>query len=311
MGRRYDRRKTVTAQSFDKVCVLGAGYMGQVISLRFACVGGLSVAVYDNAQSSLDAAPALQTHVGETMVAMGNITREQFDAGRGRISFTMNAAEAAAEADVLSESVPDVLELKQRVHADFEKLLPSAALMTSNSSYLKGSDISKYVRDKSRYCNYHFNGFGGSLVDVMPVPETSVETIDAIRALSVRIGERPLVLTKEKAGYIYNSVLGDALLSAINLVVEGYADPETVDRACMTALPIPFGPFGVIDFCGLDILNGALQNYARERNDISPEKVAAFFKPYLAAGKRGLKSGEGIYTHPNPAYTVAGFLEPR
>jgi 3-hydroxybutyryl-CoA dehydrogenase len=291
-----------------KVCVVGAGTMGCRISLICAMRGGYDVAVYDTSGEALRNAPERQRQMVAMIVAGGINSQEEADAGLSRIIFTADAADAARDADVLSESVAELVPVKRETHAMFDKLLSPRAVMTTNTSSLLVSDIEDAVERGDRFAALHFHGGLGSLVDIMRGPRTSEETVDFLKRFSRSIGEVPMVMKKEKGGYLYNTMLGGLIRSALILAAGGYAEPHDIDRAYMLVTRQPVGPFGMMDGIGLNIAHDAGQGLTQE-GEVTPEQMMAFIRPYVERGDLGVKTGKGFYTYPNPAYQQPGFLD--
>jgi 3-hydroxybutyryl-CoA dehydrogenase len=96
-----------------------------------------------------------------------------------------------------------------------------------------------------------------------------------------------------------------ALLGAAGSLVTGeVASIEDVDRSWMGNFKMEMGPFGIIDQIGLD----TAWHVSSAQKDTKSQRFAAFLKTYLDAGKLGVKTGEGFYTYPEPAYAKPGFI---
>jgi len=292
----------------QKVCVIGAGTMGGRISLMSAVRGGYQVTVYDISEEALKKAPDRQREMGALMVAAGAVSQEELDAGLTRLSYTTDAAEAAEDADILSESVAELVEVKREIHALFDRLCPPRTIMTTNTSSLLVSDIEDTVSRGDRFAAMHFHGILGSLVDIMRGPRTSEETVAFLKRFARSIGEVPMVMKKEKSGYLFNTLLRGLLSSALDLAIGGYADPEDIDRAYMLVTGNPTGPFVMMDGIGLNVVYDAMQWLTGEENQTTQEQMADFLRPYIERGELGMKTGKGFYTYPNPAYQQPDFL---
>jgi len=292
-----------------KVCVVGAGTMGSRISLICAVRGGYQVSVYDAAESALRQCPERQKQMGAMMVMAGTATQEQIDAGLARISYTPDPARAAQDADILSESVTESVPVKRETHARFDKLCPPHTVLTTNTSSLLVSDIEDAVSRRDRFTALHFHGGLGSLVDIMRGPKTSDETVDFLKRFARSIGEVPMVMKKEKGGYLYNTMLGGLIRSALTLAAGGYGDPEDIDRAYMLVTRQAAGPFAIMDAIGLNVIHDAGQSLVRDDANVTPEQMMAFVRPYIERGELGIKTGKGFYTYPNPAFQQPAFLQ--
>jgi len=92
------------------------------------------------------------------------------------------------------------------------------------------------------------------------------------------------------------------------LVADGVGDPEDVDRCWMLVQGTPTGPFGMLDWIGINVgLDVAEQEYERSGSE-EALRMAQFLRPYIDRGELGLKSGKGFYTYPDPAWQRPGFL---
>jgi len=291
-----------------KVCVLGAGTMGSRISLVSAVRGGYDVCVYDVSEEALRLAPERQKQMGARLIDAGALGQAELDDGLARITFTSDPAKAAENADILSESIPEVVAVKRQTHAQFDRLCPSRTVFTTNTSSLLVSDIEDAVSRRDRFAALHFHGGLGSLVDIMRGPRTSDETVEFLKRFARSIGEVPMVMKKEKGGYLYNTILGGLIRSALTLAAGGYAEPQDIDRAYMLVTRQPVGPFGMMDGIGLNIVLEAGQGLTRDEPEVTQEQMLACVRSLVERGELGAKTGKGFYTYPNPAYQQPDFL---
>jgi len=295
-------------EAVSKVCVLGAGTMGGRIALASAVRGGYDVAIYDVSPEALAGGADRLRQYGEMMVAANRATRAELESGLARVTFTTDPAEAARDADVLSESVPEILGVKREVHAKFDKLCPPRTVMTTNTSSLLVSDIEDVVGRGDRFAALHFHGGLGSLADIMRGPRTSDETVEFLRSFARSIGEVPMVMKKEKGGYLFNTLLLGLLRSALGLAAGGYGEPEDIDRAYMLVTGNAAGPFAMMDGIGLNVVYDAWQGPTGSEDQVAREQVTAFLRPYIERGDLGAKTSKGFYTYPDPAFRRPGFL---
>jgi len=301
-----ERRGKMPVGEVRKVCIVGVGQMGCVISLQCA-VGGYETAVFDISEEALQRAPARQKGMAERLMALGSLSQSEVEAGLARIVFTTDPGQAAKDADLLSEAVPEVLELKRKVHAQFDQLCPPHTIMTTNTSSLLASEIEDVVRRGDRFAALHFHGFR-TVVDIMRGRRTSPETVEILQRFVRSLGQIPMVMKKEKDGYLHNTMLIAFLHAAASLVIGGYADVEDVDRAWMGVRGSAAGPFGMMDGIGLDVAMNVAETQAQRGKGESWQQMADFVRPYVERGELGVKTGKGFYTYPNPAYQQPDFL---
>jgi 3-hydroxybutyryl-CoA dehydrogenase len=71
----------------------------------------------------------------------------------------------------------------------------------------------------------------------------------------------------------------------------------------------PFGPFGALDDVGVDTAWQITEYWAGVTGDAQLRVNADFLRAYIDRGCTGVKSGEGFYRYPHPAYAEPGFVE--
>jgi len=283
------------------VLVVGAGTMGRQISLQCA-THGYNVTLYDIAQEALEAAIGQLKEYAAHLVAWGRLTQQDADAALARITTTNNAKQAAAQADLLSESVPEDLKLKGRVFARFNKLCPSRTIFTTNTSELIPSLMAEKTGRPDKFAALHFHPhvWEANVADIMPHPGTSRATIKLIRAFAESIGQIPIVLKKEHPAYVFNYMLNALNGAALDLAVNKVASIEDIDRAWTGVMKTMVGPFGILDFVGLDLAWQITDMFAKSTGDPQIQASAGFLKQYVDKGWLGVKSGRGFYNYTNP-----------
>ncbi|MDM7999222.1 MAG: 3-hydroxyacyl-CoA dehydrogenase [Dehalococcoidia bacterium] len=279
-----------------RVLVVGAGTMGRQISLQCA-THRYNVTLYDVAPQALEAATSQLKQYGAHLVAWGRMTQQESDAALARITTTTNASEAASGADLLSESVPEDPKLKGRVLAEFNRLCPSRTIFTTNTSDLMPSSFAKETGRPSQFAALHFHQhvWEANIVDIMPHPGTSQATVDLLKAFAESIGETPIVLKKEHPAYVFNYMLQALTRSAVDLVMNDVASVEDVDRAWIGVTKTVVGPFGMLDFIGLDLAWQISEKWAKSNSDPQQRARADFLRQYVDKGWLGVKSGRGFY----------------
>jgi 3-hydroxybutyryl-CoA dehydrogenase len=298
-------------EKIQKVVFVGAGTMGSFNSL-VAAVAGFPVTVYDASPEALEALPERQKAWGEILIERWPVPREKIELGLKRIQVTMDPAEAAADADLLSESVFERLELKRQVHGLFDELCPPKTIITTNTSTLLLSDIESAVRRGDRFAAMHFHQ-PGVLVDLVAGPRTSPEIMGLLKEYLTRIGMTYVVLKKERAGYLHNAMFVAYLATGLMLKILGGMEIEEIDRSWMISQKAESGPFGALDHVGFNVVVDAFNGMQNPDDPASFYREAAmnFFRPYLERGEMGSKTGKGFYSYPEPAFQMPDFLEGR
>jgi 3-hydroxybutyryl-CoA dehydrogenase len=293
-----------------RVLIIGSGTMGLQIGLQCA-THGYAVALYDNDPGALEAGMARLRGYADDQVRAGVIDAAGRERALGAITTTTDQALAAAEVDLVSESVPEDPALKGRVLGQFNALCPPRTIFTTNTSSLLPSMFAAATGRPDRFAALHFHQpvWSGNVVDVMPHPGTSQDTTELLLAFARRIGQIPIHLRKESYGYVFNAMYNAINTAAVTLVANGVASLDDVDRAWMGIFKMPIGPFGMLDDVGLDTVWHITDYWAHQLGDAQLRTNADFLKTYLDRGCLGAKSGEGFYHYPDPAYARPGFVE--
>lgn len=277
------------------VTVLGAGVLGSQIAFQSA-FKGFTVVSYDINDNALEAAKKrydalVATYVEEVSDAKDGAAA----AALNRITLTSDLAEAAANADLVIEAVPEVLALKRETYEKLATLAPPMAIFATNSSTLLPSDLKDATGRPDRFLALHFANrvWQFNTAEVMGTPDTDPNVYAAVVEFAKAIGMVPIALHKEKAGYVLNSLLVPFLNAATELAFGGYADPPDVDSTWRIATGAPLGPFQMLDIIGLTTPYNIMV-----RGDAQSQKIAAWLKEnYIEKGKLGLATGEGFYKY--------------
>lgn len=297
----------MSANPLDHVTIVGAGVQGSMLAFRCA-IHGKSVALFDVDEQALErAASKIAAWLGE-FVAGGKLGEQESRAAWQRIALRRELAAALADADIVIENVPERLELKQTVWAEIDALAPDKTLLTTNSSSLRSSEIGAAVRRKEKTFNVNFmTPTRDDMVEVMWNGETSEQTKQDALAFLTSIRNIPIVTRREIKGFSLNRVWRAIKKECLKLWSEGYIDPQDLDRAFMLEWDTAYGPFGLMDKVGLDVIHDIELSYYRESGDASDLPPRAL-EEMIAAGRLGEKSGRGFYEYPDPAYERPGWL---
>jgi 3-hydroxybutyryl-CoA dehydrogenase len=298
----------VTADDIRRILILGGGTMGQQIAFYFA-VHGCDIVIYDIEGRILEKALLGIRNIAGNQIKLQQLTQAAADAAIGRISTTTAAEKAAADADLVSESVPEDPQLKSKVFSLFHTLCPPRTIFTTNTSMLLPSMFAQATGRPEKFLALHFHDLRTNIVvDIMPHPGTDPAVVQIVQDFSKRMGLIAIRLKKENSGYVFNAMLDALMLSAQALVANEVTSVENVDRAWMGVTHMPIGPFGIMDSVGLDTVWKITDYWAKETNNKQQQKNADFLKMMIDQGHLGRKSGKGFYSYPGPRYRQPGFV---
>jgi 3-hydroxybutyryl-CoA dehydrogenase len=297
-------------EDVHRVLVIGSGTMGLQIGLQ-AATHGYDVVVYETDAAAREAAPGRLRRYGEEQLAARVIDAGELERSLGRVRVTGDPATAGADVDLVTECVPEDPELKGRVLGQFNELCPPGAVFTTNTSTLLPSMFAEATGRPDRFAALHFHipVWSANVVDVMPHPGTSAETTELLLDFARRLGQIPIRMHRESIGYVFNAVYTAMNRAAMTLVAKDVASVEDVDRAWMVIMKMPIGPFGMLDDVGIDTAWHITDYWAEVLGDAQLRANAALLRSYVDRGCTGIKSGEGFYHYPNPAYADPTFVK--
>lgn len=293
------------------VLIVGAGTMGRQIGAQCA-IHGYRVVLYDLDQTTLDQALGGIAKLLDFLVSSRKISADAARAAEARVLTSTDLPAAAAGADLVSESVPEDPLLKGRILAQLNAVCPARTIFTTNTSTLLPSAFAAASGRPDKVVALHFHDTRVTdVVDVMPHPGSSPETVRLVIDFAVSIGQVPIVLRRESAGYVFNAMLSAWFHSAQTLAANDITSVEEIDRAWMGVMRAPMGPFGVMDSVGIDTVWKVTEHKARMTQDPQDLKNARFLEGYVHKGLLGQKSGRGFYTYPHPAFKHPDFVKGR
>jgi 3-hydroxyacyl-CoA dehydrogenase len=289
--------------SFGKITTAGAGTMGSQVAWQMA-FHGKKVVVYDAIPAGLEHGKKLHEQYAEHFSAHRGATRQQIDDTFARLTYTTELAEAVHDADLISESTPESLDIKESFWRGASAHAPERTVFTTNTSTLLPSALAGFVDRPQRFLALHFaiGVWDSNIGEVMGHDGTDPAAFDDVLTFAGEIGLVAIPIRKEQGGYIINSLLVPWVNAALELVVRGVSDHESIDRAWMITLQTDLGPFGMIDRMGLGVVHHVAQLIP------APESAAYLDAHFIQKGRLGVASGEGFYRYPNPAYAGPAFV---
>ena len=293
------------------VTIAGAGTLGSQIAWQTA-FHGFDVTVYDVVEKGLEAARAYHRQYAALFLESRGASRDQVDQAMARLSYTTDLAAAVKNADIVSESIPENIEVKRSFFQKLDKLAPEKTIFTTNSSTIIPGEIADAVDRPEKFLALHFaNGiWDANVAEVMGHPGTDAVVFEQVVEFARAIGMVPVPIHKEHPGYVLNSLLIPFLSAAGSLFVTGVTDFESIDKTWMIATGGRMGPFGIMDIIGMQTIYDIELLLGKKLDDKAMLARAEFFKSnFIDKGKLGVKSGEGFYKYPNPAYSTPGFLK--
>jgi len=278
------------------VAVIGAGTMGAGIAQTCAAAG-LQVSMRDIEQRFVDGGFRRIREPLAKRVERGKMTQAEVDAILSNIRGAVDLKEAVGGAQLVIEAVFEKMEIKKELYAELDRLCPTDVVFASNTSSLSITEMASATKRPDRVVGMHFFNPAPvmKLVEVIRGSETSDDTVRLVRDLCTRLG-KDAVEVKESPGFVVNRLLVPMMNEAFNLLQEGVASPEDIDKAMKLGTNMPMGPFELADYTGLDIGLDVMEVLFRETGD-AKFRPAPLLRKYVRAGRLGRKAGRGVYDY--------------
>jgi 3-hydroxybutyryl-CoA dehydrogenase len=283
------------------VTVIGAGIMGRGIA-QAAAVGGYRTILEDLLPTALRRAESeIRTNLDQA-VELGKVAAPDADAALQRLEYAGSVEEAAREADLVIEAVPEEMESKIEIFTLLDKICRPTTILASNTSSLSITEIASVTYRANKCVGMHFFNpvHKMKLLEVVRALETDEDTLATAVAVGRRMGKEVVVI-KEAPGFItsrINAMIGN---EAFYMLQEGLASAADIDKALKLGLNHPMGPFEMVDLVGLDTRLNILEYLHKSLGE--KYRPAPLLVQYVKAGRLGRKSGRGVYEYPEVAAT--------
>jgi 3-hydroxyacyl-CoA dehydrogenase len=289
----------MTPPEIKTVAVAGAGTMGPGIAATYAG-HGFDVRLTDVKPDMLERARATVDTIYTTLVNEGFLTEAQVEAGRARLQFVADTAQALQDADLVAESIPEAADLKRAFFTQAEALVSDGTILASNTSGIPISRLAENLRRPERLIGMHWSNPPHIIpvIEIIRGERTSDDTLAAARAVVGRLDMLPVDVRRDVPGFVENRILYAIMREALHLLDEGIASAADIDAIVKWGIGYKLAvipPLQLLDVAGLDIYN-SVASYLNADLNASGE-VSALIREKVAQGQLGLKTGQGLFEY--------------
>ena len=276
------------------VAVIGAGTMGSGIA-QVCAQTGWETRLYDAFPDSLEKGMFSIGEFWRNGISRGKNTEEEVRDWSNKLVAYNDLGGALSGVDIVIEAIPEKIDLKRSIFRKIEELAPENAILATNTSGLRISEIASAVKTPERLVGMHFFN-PVPIMKLLEVIKHDLASDDIVREV-IEIGEemgKTTIVVGDIPGFA-TSRLGVVLGNeAIRMLAEGVASASDIDTAMKLGYRHPMGPLELSDLVGLDVRRDILNNLAESFSDSSylPHPL---LDRLVESGELGKKTGRGIY----------------
>jgi enoyl-CoA hydratase/3-hydroxyacyl-CoA dehydrogenase len=284
----------LNTDDIQTVAVIGAGDMGHGIA-EAALIAGYRVFLQDINQAMVDRGVARIHESLQKLVEKNVVPAQHHEMIKSELLLTrVDLSEAVKDADLVIEAIPEIMDLKKETFRQVDAAAPAHAILASNTSTMKITDIASVTTRPAQVLGLHY--FNPAvlmkLVEVIRAEKTSEETIQTGFEFVRKNNKVPVRVEKDVPGFIVNRVQAPGAVLLNCILDEGLDEPRAVD-ATMRNLGFPMGPYETMDYTGLDINFHANMYFADAVHpDFAPGRIIT---DKVNAGNLGKKTGKGLF----------------
>jgi 3-hydroxybutyryl-CoA dehydrogenase len=290
--------------SVSRVGVVGAGTMGSGIA-QVAALGGYETVIYDVSSELAEGGAAVLRQALDKGADRGRWSVDEARAASARVEATADL-DGLAGCELVIEAAPERLELKRDVFTNLAEILGPGAVLASNTSSLRVTDIAAGVPNPERVVGMHFFNPPAlmKLVEVVATERSSAAALAAATEVGERMGRTP-IRAKDSPGFVANRLARPYTLESLRILGDGVADAATIDRIVRLGGGFRMGPFELLDLIGLDVNLEIARSFFAQGGEPERWRPSPIQEQLVAEGRLGRKSGRGYHD-----YGAGGEREP-
>jgi 3-hydroxybutyryl-CoA dehydrogenase len=280
----------------ERVGVVGAGTMGAGIA-QLACLGRFETYLHDPVADALAAGSARLRDALVKGADRGRWTRAEAEAASARLR-EVSSFEDLGSCELVIEAAPEDLNLKRELFGRLTAVCGAEAILATNTSSLSVSAIASGVERPERACGMHFFNPPAlmRLVEVVAGERTSERTLAVASEVARAMGREP-IRAADAIGFVANRTARPFTLEALQLLGEGIATHDQIDRIVRIGGGFRMGPFELMDLVGVDVNFEVAKSFWEQGSHEPRWQPHPIQARMVAEGRLGRKAGRGYYDY--------------
>jgi 3-hydroxybutyryl-CoA dehydrogenase len=285
-------------EDIKNIGIVGAGLMGHALAQMFS-LKGYKVNLFDHDQEILDQVPKRVHRNLKAFIELGLVDELEAETCVNNIALCHDIRDIYSREDcIIIEAAIENLETKKGIFAKLEKIVAPETILTSNTSAISITEISRDLKFRERVVGTHFWNPPHIVpcVEVIKSEFTSQETFQTVIAFLKKVGKEPVSVLKDVQGFLGNRMQHALWREAISLVEKGIATAEDIDRVVKYSfgLRLAFiGPLETADLAGLDLTLDVQKDLFPELEN--SKKPSGMLTRMVERGETGVRTGKGFY----------------
>lgn len=299
----YALSKNATkASMFSKIGIVGCGKEGQNIA-RMSAFNGLEVCFVELSQDKIDAAIDSIDKQLDTRIESWGLTNSEKRTIIGRISGS-TSYDVLKDCDFVIEAVlreqlssRESISLRKGIFEEIENAVSTDCIIATNATTVIVSELSSNLKNKERCVSLNFfvNSPEARIVEVVKGLWTSNEVYDKVCRFMSMI-HRQVVPVQESVGLVGVRALVTMVNEACDILMEGVASLEDIDKTMQIGYGMRHGIFQLADIIGLEKIERWGENLFNEFGKPA-HKPSPLVKRLVRAKQYGVSTGCGFYSY--------------